>query len=110
MTRKAKQPENRPSEKWTLQRILALAGIVLLLVLYALTMVFALMDSPTARGLLMAAVFCTIAVPVLLYAMILVARNLRKKNEELFGISGKPEMPETESKPDPERNTPEEKK
>ena len=50
------------------------------------------MDSPAAKGLLMGAVFCTIAVPVLLYAMTLVAKRLRGK-----GIQ--PEMPEDPEDP-----------
>ena len=58
-----------------LRRILALAGIILLLALYASTLVFALMKSPSARGMLMAAVFATIAVPVFLYGVLLVAKN-----------------------------------
>lgn len=76
------EPKNE-KEKWTLKRIAALIGIFLLLAMYALTMIFALMDSPAAKGLLMAAIFCTIAVPVLLYAMILVTGNLRRKGKEM---------------------------
>lgn len=70
----------RPEKKehpWTARRILALTGIILLLAMYAATLVFALMDSPLAKGLLMGAIFCTIAVPVLLYGILLLARNLR---------------------------------
>ena len=58
-------------------RIAALVCIILLLAMYGSTMVFALMDSPMAKGLFMGSVFCTIAVPVLLYGMILAARALR---------------------------------
>ena len=50
------------------KRILALTGAILLVCLYAATLVFALMDSPAASGLLKAAVAATILVPVLLYA------------------------------------------
>ncbi|MGO5160823.1 MULTISPECIES: hypothetical protein [unclassified Bilifractor] len=64
---------------WTMRRITALAGIILLLVMYALTMVFALVKSPYSKGLLMGSIFCTIAVPVLLYAMTMVARLVRGK-------------------------------
>ena len=77
---------------WTARRIVALIGIILLLALYASTMVFALMDSPAAKDLLMAAIFCTIAVPVLLYAMQLVARRLRGK-----GLPPEEEKPEDPS-------------
>ena len=72
--------EKNNSEKkhpWTARRIAALIGILLLVALYASTLVFALMDNPAAKGLLMGAIFCTIAVPVLLYAMTIAARVLR---------------------------------
>lgn len=62
---------------WTARRIAALIGIILLLAMYGMTMVFALMGSPESKGLLMGAVFCTIAVPVLLYAMEVAARSLK---------------------------------
>lgn len=62
------------------KRILALTGAILLVCLYAATLVFALMDSPAASGLLKAAVASTILVPVLLYAFILVARLLNRND------------------------------
>lgn len=65
------------------KRVLALIGVILLLAMYGSTMVFALMDDPAAKGLLMGSIFCTIAVPVLLYAMTLVARRLKDKNEDI---------------------------
>ncbi len=65
------------------KRVLAMIGVILLLAMYGSTMVFALMDDPAAKGLLMGSIFCTIAVPVLLYAMTLVARRLKDKNREI---------------------------
>lgn len=65
------------------KRILALAGVILLLALYGSTMVFALMDDPAAKGLLMGSIYCTVAVPVLLYAMTLIAGRLKDKNEKI---------------------------
>ena len=62
------------------KRILALTGAILLVCLYAATLVFALMDSPAASGLLKAAVAASILVPVLLYAFILVARLLNRND------------------------------
>lgn len=79
------------------KRILALAGVILLLGMYGSTMVFALMKSPLAKGLLMGSVFCTIAVPVLLYAMTLIARQLKDKGED---IRREQEAPEKEEKDD----------
>ena len=63
-------------------RILALAGIILILAMYASTMIFALMDSPMAKGLFMGSLFCTFAVPVILYGMILAAKVLKGKGTE----------------------------
>ena len=69
----------RKKYPWTRRRIVALTGIILLIVMYALTMVFALVKSPYSKGLLMGSIFCTIAVPVLLYAMTMVAGLVRGK-------------------------------
>lgn len=63
-------------------RILALVGVVLLVALYASTLVFALMNSPHALNLLMASVFFTILVPVLIYAYQMIYRLTNKKNEQ----------------------------
>ena len=71
------EKKDKKKEPWTARRIVALIGIILLIGLYGSTLVFALMDSPAAKDLLMGAVFCTIAVPVLLYAMALAAKVLR---------------------------------
>ena len=74
-----KKEDEKKKYPWTARRIAALVGIVLLLLMYASTLVFALMHHPAAKDLLMGAVFCTIAVPVILYAMTLVARRVRGK-------------------------------
>lgn len=60
------------------QRILAFLGAVLLLGLYALTLVTALMDSPQADDWFKASVACTIVIPVFLYACLLVRRWMKK--------------------------------
>ncbi len=73
------EKDKKNKHPWTARRIAALIGILLLAGLYASTLIFALMKDPAAKGLLMGAIFCTIAVPVLLYAMTIVARNLRGK-------------------------------
>lgn len=64
-----------------LKRIFALAGAVLLIAMYAATLVFALIDSPAASNLLKASIAATILIPVLLYAFILVARLLKDHSE-----------------------------
>ncbi|HIS31065.1 MAG TPA: hypothetical protein IAB44_05870 [Candidatus Limivivens intestinipullorum] len=64
------------------KRILAWAGILLLAGMYLLTLVFALIDSEWAGMLFRGCVACTILVPVILYAYILVYRMLKKKKNE----------------------------
>ena len=80
-----------------MRRILAVLGIILLVGIYASTLVFALMKNPIADRLLMASIFCTVAVPVLLYAMILVARHLEQQGEELRRAAEEEAAPETET-------------
>lgn len=65
-----------------LKRILALAGALLLICIYAATLVFALIDSPSADGLFKASVAATILVPVLLYAYIMTARFLKGRGSD----------------------------
>lgn len=61
------------------KRTLALAAVILILALYAATVVFALIDSPLAQSLLMASLFCTVVVPAVLYGYLVILRYLRKK-------------------------------
>lgn len=63
-----------------LQRILAIVGIILLIGLYVSTLVFALMKSPNAQSLLTLSIYCTVAVPVFLYAFGLVTKYLKNKD------------------------------
>lgn len=60
-----------------LKRILAMTGAVLLFLMYASALVFALIDHPAAPDMLRASIGCTILIPVLLYAFILVSRAAR---------------------------------
>lgn len=64
-----------------LKRILSLIGALLLVVLYACTLVFALIGSPWSDLMLKASIGATILIPVLLYGMILMARVLKKDRE-----------------------------
>lgn len=64
------------------KRILALTGVILLLAMYGATMIFALSDSPSSEGWFKASIFCTIAVPVVLYAYILIYKYLKNRNQK----------------------------
>lgn len=65
-----------------IKRVLALIGIVLLVGLYAITLVFALIDNPNTMYLLGASIGATVVIPVLLWVAILFfkGREENKKN------------------------------
>ncbi len=64
--------------KMTPRRILAIVALVLIACLYAATIVFALIDSPFARSCLMAALFCTIVVPAVIYGFLVITRQISR--------------------------------
>ena len=65
-----------------LKRIFALIGAVLLVVLYVCTLIFSLIGAPWADVMLKASIGATILIPVLLYGMILMARVLKKDDDQ----------------------------
>lgn len=65
-----------------IQRILALLGVVLLLAMYGATMIFAISDHPASEGWFKASIFCTIAIPVMLYAYMLIYKYLKNRNKK----------------------------
>ena len=64
------------------KRILALVIVVLLVLLYLSTLVFALLDAPVFTSLLKASVAATILLPVLLYGFLLFHRLSGKEDHE----------------------------
>ena len=64
-----------------LQRVLAIAGVVLLVGLYAATLFFALSGSPESDGWFKASIACTIIVPVFMYANMLVYKVLKNRGD-----------------------------
>ena len=63
------------------RRLLALGAAIFLLLLYASSILFALMGSPIAQSLLIASLFCTIVVPAVIYGYLVVIRATRKQKE-----------------------------
>ncbi len=63
------------------KRILALTGVILLVLLYLATFVFALIDSPRAFDMFKICLGMTIILPVLLYAYNLMYRLLKHDDE-----------------------------
>lgn len=65
-----------------LRRILALAGAVLLLLLYAASIIFAMIRSPLAQSLLMTSMFCTVIIPAVLYGYTVYLRHVRNRSSD----------------------------
>lgn len=65
-----------------IKRIGALTAVLLLLSLYGFTLYAGLTASPNSKGLLMASLYSTIMIPILLYAYMLVYKLLKKRGEE----------------------------
>lgn len=65
-----------------IKRILALTGAIVLAGMYISTLIFALLDRSETLGLLKASIACTIILPVLLYAYILVYKITRKDEHD----------------------------
>ena len=68
------------------KRFLALLGVILLVLLYFSTLIFALMDSELATGMFKVSVAGTIIIPILLYGILL-----------FYRLSGKDDSGESES-------------
>ena len=64
-----------------IKRILALIGAILLVGMYVITLVFALSSNPNSKNMLMASIACTIIIPCLLYAFMLIARVLDNQQD-----------------------------
>ncbi|HJC09755.1 MAG TPA: HAD family phosphatase, partial [Candidatus Blautia merdigallinarum] len=66
-----------------LKRLLALIGVILLAGMYVLTLIFALTDNSAAGNMLMASLFGTVIIPVLIYAILLVYKWTHSEDEAI---------------------------
>lgn len=65
------------------KRVAALTGVIFLVGLYLLTLISAIFIPVISDTLFMASIFSTIAIPIMLYAYILIYRLLKEnKNKE----------------------------
>lgn len=64
------------------KRIAALIGVIFLLSLYITTFIAAFTSSDHSMALFQASLYCTIIVPIMWYAYILIYRLLKKYNED----------------------------
>ena len=59
------------------KRILAIIGIVLLVSLYVITIILALTDDPSTMNAFRASVYCTVLIPVLIWAYTFIYKLLK---------------------------------
>ncbi len=81
MTNDTRRVQRKEHTMKKTKRILALIVVILLVLLYLSTLIFALLDAPVFTSLLKASVAATILLPVLLYGFLLFHR-LSDKNEQ----------------------------
>lgn len=67
-----------------LKQIAAVIGIVLIVSMYLVTLISAFFTTKYTNALFTASLFCTIAVPVFLYAFMLIYKLVHKKDETMF--------------------------
>lgn len=70
-----------------LKRIIALAGVVILGLLYIATFISAILTTPATPGMFKACVFATIAIPVMMYGYLLIyklSKNRAEANKKEF--------------------------
>lgn len=60
------------------KQICALIGVILLVALYLSTLIFALMEHENSMAFLKASIYATVIIPVLIWAMGMIARLLKK--------------------------------
>ena len=65
-----------------MKRLLALITVVMLVLLYAATLIFALIDSPWAFSMFKACIGMTIILPALLYIYFWIYKVLNKKPDD----------------------------
>ena len=65
-----------------IQRTMAMIGVIILVLLYASTLIFAFMDSDQSINLLMASVAATILIPVLIYGCTLFTRLFKNESDD----------------------------
>lgn len=61
-----------------IKRILAIIGCILLISMYVITIVLAITDDPNTMNAFRASIYCTIIVPVLIWAYNFIYRLLKK--------------------------------
>ena len=72
-----------------LKRILSIAGVVILLGLYIITLISAIFSTPATGNLFMACIFATVVFPVFMYAWLLIAKVLKQDTDSTLNAMDK---------------------
>lgn len=64
------------------KRILAMAGVICLVILYVITLVSAVFATPATKDFFMLSLVATIMIPLLVYVYMLIARLIFGKDSE----------------------------
>ncbi len=75
-----------------LKQIVCIICAALLAGIYIITLIFSITDSSQAKSWLSASLYATVAVPILLYAFLLITKQMR--NRDPMGPESMPEKPE----------------
>lgn len=65
-----------------LQRAAALAAVILLVLMFAATLIVGLFGGPGSKGLLKALIFSDFVIPTAMYGYLLILRHRRAREEE----------------------------
>lgn len=77
MSKKTKSPKERQETFLKVRRITAWVGVIVLVCLYASTIILALINTEASRTLLKFSILSTFVLPVLMYGYILMYRVLK---------------------------------
>ena len=73
-------------KKWNGKRIVALLGVAVLLLMYVISLIFAILARPEAMSLFMGSLACTIFIPIAIYVYIWLYNLLHKKNDDEISL------------------------
>ena len=68
-------------KKWNGKRIVALIGVIVLLSMYLISLILAIMARPEAMAMFFGSVACTIFIPILIYAYMMIYKIFHKEDE-----------------------------
>ncbi len=63
------------------KRILAMAGVIILVGMYVVTLIAAVFATPSAAGLFKASLLATLVIPILIYVYLLIYRLITGKGD-----------------------------